>query len=202
MKSLRNICNENIPNSLHSLLEASILDIENTIESGDTNAMFSLIISGDKDKIRAARNIIYNDVVDTQKQIRRKSTFKSDTLYIEFFVESKHDLGLWTDDTWGFRIGTCNPNKDEDDNYLDLIYALPTIHSNSENGAMTLRGSTFSTRYLRMDTYLKRPVYLLPEKYKDLFKKLFMYSFNHKSKEYNTKKDEFANRVIDTIKKL
>lgn len=186
MKSLKEIC------------EASILDIEDTIESGDTDALFSLITSGDNDKIRAARNIIYNDVVDTQKQIRRKSAFKNDTLYIEFFVESKHDVGLWTDDTWGFRIGTCNPNKD--DNYLDLIYALPTIHSNSENGAIMLRGSTFSTRYLRMDTYLKRPVYLLPEKYKDLFKKLFMYSFKYyKSKACD---DEFANKVIDRIKKL
>lgn len=35
MKSLRNICNENIPNSLHSLLEASLLDIEGTFKDGD-----------------------------------------------------------------------------------------------------------------------------------------------------------------------
>lgn len=179
------------------LLEASILDIEDTIESGDIDVLFSLLTSGDEDKIRTARNTIYNDVIDTQKQIRRKSTFKPDTLYIEFFVEPKNDFGLITDDSWGFRIGTCNPN--EDDSYLDLIYAFTTIHSNSENGAMLLRASTHSTRYLRMDNYLKRPVYLLPEKYKDLFKKLFMYSFKCKRKVYT---NEFADRIADTIKKL
>ena len=179
------------------LLEASLLDIEDTIESGDIDVLFSLLTSGDEDKVRTARNTIYNDVVDTQKQIRRKSTFKPDTLYIEFFVEPKNDFGLITDDTWGFRIGTCNPN--EDDSYSDLIYSFPTIHSNSENSAMTLRNSTYSTRYLRMDNYLKRPVYLLPEKYKDLFKKLFMQSFKRKAKSYKT---EFSDRVADTIKKL
>ena len=35
MKDLKTLCNVNIPNSLHSLLEASILDIEGTIEEGD-----------------------------------------------------------------------------------------------------------------------------------------------------------------------
>ena len=35
MKNLKDICNVNIPNSLHSLLEASILDIEGTMKSGD-----------------------------------------------------------------------------------------------------------------------------------------------------------------------
>lgn len=35
MKSIYNICNENITNSLHSLYEASILDIDGTIEDGD-----------------------------------------------------------------------------------------------------------------------------------------------------------------------
>jgi hypothetical protein len=119
-------------------------------------------------------------------------------LYIEFFVEPKDDFGLITDDSWGFRIGTCNP--DEDDSYLDLIYAFTTIYSNSENGAMTLKPfGPYSTRYLRMDSYLKRPVYLLPEKYKDLFKKLFMYSFKCKRKVYT---NEFADRVTDAIKKL
>lgn len=176
--------------------EASLLDIEDTIESGDIDVLFSLLTSGDEDKIRTARNTIYNDVIDTQKQIRRRNSFKSDTLYIEFFVESKNDFGLITNDTWGFRIGTCNPN--EDDSYSDLIYSFPTIHSNSEGGAMTLRNSTYS-RALRMDSYLKRPVYLLPEKYKDLFKKLFMHSFKRKAKSY---KNEFADRVTDMIKKL
>lgn len=182
--------------SLKNILEASILDIEDTIESGDIDVLFSLLTSGDEDKIRTARNTIYNDVIDTQKQIRRRSSFKSDTLYIEFFVESKNDFGLITNDTWGFRIGTCNPN--EDDSYSDLIYSFPTIHSNSEGGAMTLRNSTYS-HALRMDSYLKRPVYLLPEKYKDLFKKLFMHSFKRKAKSY---KNEFADRVTDMIKKL
>ena len=35
MKDLKTLCNINIPNSLHSLLEASILDIEGTMKSGD-----------------------------------------------------------------------------------------------------------------------------------------------------------------------
>lgn len=183
--------------TLKNILEASILDIEDTIESGDIDVLFSLLTSGDEDKIRTARNTIYNDVIDTQRQIRRKSSFKSDTLYIEFFVEPKNDFGLITDDTWGFRIGTCNP--DEDDSYLDLIYAFTTIHRNIEGGAMTLRNSTYSMHALKLNSYLKRPVYLLPEKYKDLFKKLFMQSFKRKAKAYKT---EFVDRVTDAIKKL
>ena len=36
MKDLQDICNVNIPNSLHSLLEASLLaDIEDTLDYGD-----------------------------------------------------------------------------------------------------------------------------------------------------------------------
>ena len=35
MKTLKDICNVNIPNSLHSLLEASLLDIEGTFKDGD-----------------------------------------------------------------------------------------------------------------------------------------------------------------------
>ena len=35
MKDLKTLCNVNIPNSLHSLLESSILDIEGTIEDGN-----------------------------------------------------------------------------------------------------------------------------------------------------------------------
>ena len=44
MKSIYNICNENITNSLHSLYEASILDIDGTIEDGDkiSEDMFKL----------------------------------------------------------------------------------------------------------------------------------------------------------------
>jgi hypothetical protein len=42
MKSLKHICNVNIPNSLHSLLEASILgDIDDTIDSGLKNVILS-----------------------------------------------------------------------------------------------------------------------------------------------------------------
>ena len=196
MKNLKTLLEASLLDN--AISEASLLDIDDTLESGDTDVLFSLLTSGDEDKVRTARNTIYNDVIDSQKQIRRKSTFKPDTLYIEFFVEPKNDFGLITDDSWGFRIGTCNPN--EDDSYLDLIYAFTTIHSNSENGAMTLKPfGPYSTRYLRMDVYLKRPVYLLPEKYKDLFKKLFMYSFKRKRKVYT---DEFADRIADTIKKL
>ena len=35
MKSIYNLCNENITNSLHSLYEASILDIDANIKAGD-----------------------------------------------------------------------------------------------------------------------------------------------------------------------
>lgn len=35
MKSIYNLCNENITNSLHSLYEASILDIDANIKTGD-----------------------------------------------------------------------------------------------------------------------------------------------------------------------
>ena len=82
MKSLKAICNVNIPNSLHSLLESSILNIEDNIESGDIDTLFSLLISGNEDNFRIARNIIYNDVISTQKQLRRKNDFKENNLYI------------------------------------------------------------------------------------------------------------------------
>ena len=43
MKDLRTLCNANIPNSLHSLLEASMLsDIEDTLKSGDKFENFDL----------------------------------------------------------------------------------------------------------------------------------------------------------------
>ena len=44
MKSIYNICNENITNSLHSLYEASILDIEDTLDSGENTVRKHLCI--------------------------------------------------------------------------------------------------------------------------------------------------------------
>ena len=198
MKSLKAICNVNIPNSLYSLLESSILDIEDNIESGDIDTLFSLLISGNEDNFRIARNIIYNDVVSTQKQLRRKNEFKENNLYIQFFNEPTDDKDLIKNDMWGFKLGTCNYNVTSDERY-DIMVNLPHTKVDSAYGAMFVKSKKQRNEVLKMNSYLKRPVYLLPEKYRNLFKKLFVYSFEKKAKRYDSYQIE---KINDEIKKI
>ena len=198
MKSLKAICNVNIPNSLHSLLESSILDIEDNIESGDIDTLFSLLISGNEDNFRIARNIIYNDVVSTQKQLRRKNEFKENNLYIQFFNEPTDDKDLIKNDMWGLKLGTCNYNVTSDERY-DIMVNLRHTKADITHGAMFVRSKKQRNEILKMNSYLKRPVYLLPEKYRNLFKKLFVYSFEKKAKRYDLYKIE---KINDEIKKI
>lgn len=198
MKSLKAICNVNIPNSLHSLLESSILDIEDNIESGDIDTLFSLLISGNEDNFRIARNIIYNDVISTQKQLRRKNEFKENNLYIQFFNEPTDDKDLIKNDMWGLKLGTCNYNVTSDERY-DIMVNLPHTKVNSAYGAMFVKSKKQRNEVLKMNSYLKRPVYLLPEKYRKLFKKLFVYSFEKKAKRYDSYQIE---KINDEIKKI
>lgn len=198
MKSLKAICNINIPNSLHSLLESSILDIEDNIKSGDIDTLFSLLISGNEDSFRIARNIIYNDVISTQKQLRRKNEFKENNLYIQFFNEPTDDKDFIKNDMWGLKLGTCNYNVTSDERY-DIMVNLPHTKVDSTYAAMFVRSKKERNEILKMNSYLKRPVYLLPEKYRNLFKKLFVYSFEKKAKRYDSYQIE---KINDEIKKI
>ena len=198
MKSLKAICNINIPNSLHSLLESSILDVENNIESGDIDTLFLLLISGNEDNFRIARNIIYNDVISTQKQLRRKNEFKENNLYIQFFNEPTDDKNLIKNDMWGLKLGTCNYNVTSDERY-DIMVNLPHTKVDSAYGAMFVKSKKQRNEVLKMNSYLKRPVYVLPEKYRKLFKKLFVYSFEKKAKRYDSYQIE---KINDEIKKI
>ena len=68
MKDLKTLCNINIPNSLHSLLESSILDIEGTIKDGDkiNNADLNDILSTKSEELY---NIIYDVICASQKYL-------------------------------------------------------------------------------------------------------------------------------------
>lgn len=197
MKSLKDICNVNIPNSLHSLLEASILDIEDSIESGDIDTLFSLLISGNEDNFRIARNIIYNDVISTQKPLRRKNEFKENNLYIQFFNDPTDNKVLIKNDMWGFKLGTCNYNVTSYERY-DIMVNLPHTKVDSKYAAMFIQSKKQRNEILKMNSYLKIPVYVLPEKYRKLFKKLFVYSFEKKT-TYDPYKIE---KINDEIKKI
>lgn len=184
--------------SLKAILEFSILDIENNIESGDIDTLFLLLISGDEDNFKTARNIIYNDVISTQKQLRRKNDFKENNLYIQFFNEPTDDKDLIKNDGWGFKLGTCNYNVASDERY-DIMVNLPHTKGDSTYAAMFVKSKKQRNEILKMNSYLKRPVYVLPEKYRKLFKKLFVYSFEKKAKRYDSYKIE---KINDEIKKI
>lgn len=70
MKDLKTLCNVNIPNSLHSLLESSILDIEGTIEDGNkyNNVDLEMLMNA---KSESEFNLLYNllkeQITSTQK---------------------------------------------------------------------------------------------------------------------------------------
>lgn len=71
MKDLKTLCNVNIPNSLHSLLESSILDIEGTIEDGNkyNNVDLEMLMNA---KSESEFNMLYNllkeQLISTQKR--------------------------------------------------------------------------------------------------------------------------------------
>lgn len=70
MKDLKTLCNVNIPNSLHSLLESSILDIEGTIEDGNkyNNVDLKMLMNA---KSESEFNLLYDllkeQIISTQK---------------------------------------------------------------------------------------------------------------------------------------
>lgn len=74
MKSIYNICNENITNSLHSLYEASLLDIEGTIEYGDklseTDKLISKVFSSSsEDDFNKALDMLIKSIKITYKKV-------------------------------------------------------------------------------------------------------------------------------------
>lgn len=72
MKNIIDICNKNIPNSLHSLYEASLLDIDGTIEDGDVISDFEGIIS---ELMSSSSENKFSDTLN-KLIITIKSTFK------------------------------------------------------------------------------------------------------------------------------
>lgn len=82
MKDLQELCNVNIPNSLHSLFEASLLDIEGTFKDGDEfNEKYGDLIEefdnmkklftkqGKYEKIKAPKGYVYTLRVPAKKLI-------------------------------------------------------------------------------------------------------------------------------------
>ena len=71
MKDLKTLCNVNIPNSLHSLLEGSLLaDIEDTIKSGDKYKdidLEMLMNAKSESEFNTLYNILKEQIVSTQK---------------------------------------------------------------------------------------------------------------------------------------
>ena len=71
MKDLKTLCNVNIPNSIHSLLEASILDIEGTIEDGNkyNNVDLEMLMNA---KSESEFNMLYDllkeQIIRTEKR--------------------------------------------------------------------------------------------------------------------------------------
>lgn len=72
MKDLKTLCNVNIPNSLHSLLESSLLgDIEDTIEDGNkyNNVDLEMLMNA---KSESEFNLLYDllkeQIISTQKR--------------------------------------------------------------------------------------------------------------------------------------
>ena len=96
MKDLKTLCNVNITNSLHSLLESSILDIEGTIKDGDkiNNADLNDILSTKSEELY---NIIYDvlksNIYKNEKSIKiitndsgkKVFNFEPDKYYISFY---------------------------------------------------------------------------------------------------------------------
>jgi hypothetical protein len=70
MRSLKNICSVNTSNSLHSLLESSILDIEGTIEDGNkyNNVDLEMLMNAKSEsEFNMLYEILKDNVLSTQK---------------------------------------------------------------------------------------------------------------------------------------
>ena len=100
MKDLKTLCNVNIPNSLHSLLEGSLLaDIEDTIKYGnkiiDYSKLINILNAKSKQEFYLAYNTLYNIISNekepvktiNQREYRGKkigNVYKRKGVFIEF----------------------------------------------------------------------------------------------------------------------
>lgn len=99
MKSIYNICNENISNSLHSLYEASLLDIEDTIEYGDklseTDKLISKVFSSSsKDDFNDNLDKLIKNIKTTYKTVDEdylkeyySGNFNKSQIFIVFYKD-------------------------------------------------------------------------------------------------------------------
>jgi hypothetical protein len=99
MKSIYNICNENITNSLHSLYEASILDIDGTIEDGDKLSDIDKLISkvfssSSKDDFNNNLDILIKSIKATYKRFDEDDLKK---YYSGNFDKSQIFIALYND---------------------------------------------------------------------------------------------------------
>ena len=75
-------------------------------------------------------------------------------------------------DIWGFRIGTCNPvREDKDFSDIDLIISIPNINlAKFGIGLSVVYGGKQDP--MKLNSYLKRPTYQLPNRFIDLYKRI------------------------------
>lgn len=168
MKDLKNICNVNIPNSLHSLLEASLLDIDGTMEEGDQFEnidLTSLYNSKSKGEFEAKFKVFKSMFEDKNTEVTDIKPRKTYIVFQEIFPK-KYDPNLCY---LSILIGTT---KD--------LYQLVWVHDTvfGKPGMCIERKELINLEYVfdrRNFRNAKRTVYICPKKIKDEANKLIIY---------------------------
>ena len=167
MKDLQDICNVNIPNSLHSLLEASILaDIEDTIETGnkyeniDLNSLFN---SKSKDEFETKYNIFRSMIEEKNTEVSDIKPRKTYIAFVKYIPMTKEDQMLCYVSVY---IGTTND-----------LYRITWMGDDiTGKDRMTIRKekSVGLDRFTRKYKNFEIAIYVCPKKIKDEANKLII----------------------------
>lgn len=134
MKDLKTICNINIPNSLHSLLEGILDDIDSTLDKADYYANADLLTAlnakSEKEFNEICKILIKRIDAETKSRVQHGNKLVKGKSYILIYEED----GYYTI----FFI-------DKYPAYLDIPYAItwPTWNSRKNEAIIQLDDSTF-----------------------------------------------------------
>ena len=168
MKDLKTLCNVNIPNSLHSLLEGSLLaDIEDTIETGNKYENIDLTsLYNSKTQLEFETKFnIFRSSFESNRKGTEIHVIKPRNCYIAFVENTSmksNDPDLCRDSIY---IGT---NKD--------LYRLTWVKGSPSK--MQIKEMTVLTldHFTERQRHLNTSIYICPKKIKEEANKLIIYN--------------------------
>lgn len=164
MKDLKTLCDTNIPNSLHSLLEASILDIDGTFEEGDKLENLNLTsIFNSKTRLEfEAKFDIFRSMFENYTEVYDIKPRKTYIVFVEnTSMTRKNDICNLV-----IYIGT---NKD----FYRLTWTIFGTKSKMELRKIESFNIEFFTEKTK---YLNTSIYVCPKKIKDEANKLIIHN--------------------------